>query len=795
MKNGKLRRQEDPATCLFANYRNTPHTALTGRFLPYAIAMLAILLVFSSLEAELYAKTEETGLSGSNPADSNKVIGLVKDSQGRSLSGVRVTEFQTDKEYTTDDGGKFVSAFGPSDKWRFFFAVDRQRQLVGVGRLPAEESHVEITLVSARIVSGTVVDPGGRPVAGVYIVPSPVTNFHVLTDKGGKFDVGWNPEWAAGRQDLCLIALCSELNLAALIDIMPNTKTAEIRLEPGLVLTGTVEDVYGDPVGGARVGLSLTDKGGIPVKDVNTNDRGCYEFKGLPQRQEYSISASARGYNAGRVSTGLIQNEIDVAEVQPIVMKPMNMSVSGIVMDVDGKAVVDAEVKMQGTCEHGEDQPRNRKVRTDTQGKFTLEDICSGSLDLYVNAEGGLAASALHVQAGDQAVKIVAFGPSDGGIPFQEPPFTADPQKEGLMYRWLRHSWRLVDGKGEQILEPSDQKPKGVRLPAFKSRDAIFAKWYSPRVTNGYLWVGLDRTHEHGQYDRLFIDTNADGHLFDEVAVSAYRIEQYRAYFGPVEVVLDGYASPTPYHLSFCFYSSLNRLNATSGGFYEGYVTVGEAKKRCRIFDKNADGTFDGRSLNPSECDLISFGDKDRRITRFVGRYIELDGALYAMENIHRGDHVNVNLTLAENVKLGKIRVPENITEFAAGGENGLFAVRPIKGVMKLPVGKYRINHWVMEREDEKGDKWTLRGHSFGESGIFEVSEKRETTLSVGEPLFTSLEQVSQKGVALSFINPKLNGLLGEDIDLTCGEDTPGIQLHIRDEDDSYDRTFTFEYG
>jgi hypothetical protein len=654
---------------------------------------------------------------------------------------------------------------------------------------------VEITLVSARIVSGTVVDPGGRPVAGVYIVPSPATCFHVLTDKEGKFDVGWKPEWAAGRQDLCLIALCSELNLAALVDIMPNTKTAEIKLERGLVLTGTVEDVYGDPVGGARVGLSLTDKGGIPVKDVNTNDRGRYEFKGLPQRQEYSILARARGFNAGGVTTGLIQDENDVAEVQQIVMKPMNMSVSGIVMDVDGKAVIDAEVKMQGTCENGDDQPHNRKVRTDTQGKFTLENICSGSLDLFVKAAGGLGASALGVQAGAQDVKIVAFPPSKESIPFQEPPFTADPQKEGLMYRWVRHSWRLVDGKSEQILEPSDQKPTGVKLPEFKNRDALFAKWHSPMVKNGYLWIGLDRTHEYGQYDLLFIDTNADGHLSDETAVSAYRTEQYRVYFGPVEVVLDDNDSPTPYHLSFAFYSSINSLNATSAGFYEGYVTVGEAKNRCRLFDKNADGTFDGRSLNLSKCDLISFGDEDSRITRFVGNYIELDGALYALENIHSGDHVKVNLTLAEDVKLGKIRLPENITEFAAGGENGLFTVRPIKGVANLPVGKYCINHWVIERKDEKGDKWTLRGHSFGESGIFEVTEKGEMTLAVGEPLLTSLEQVIQKDVVFSFTGPKLNGLLGEDIDLTCGEDTPRLQLRIRDEDDSYDRTFTFEYG
>jgi len=87
--------------------------------------------------SELDAKTQETVPSANAPVDSGEVTGLVKDPSGQVLSDVRVTEFQTDREYVTNADGKFVSAFGPSDTRRFFFAVHKQRKLVGVGQLPA----------------------------------------------------------------------------------------------------------------------------------------------------------------------------------------------------------------------------------------------------------------------------------------------------------------------------------------------------------------------------------------------------------------------------------------------------------------------------------------------------------------------------------------------------------------------------------------------------------------------------------------------------------------------------------
>jgi protocatechuate 3,4-dioxygenase beta subunit len=647
-----------------------------------------------------------------------------------------------------------------------------------------------------QIVAGMVKDQAGNPVAGAQVAALPMSNRYVLTDAEGRFEISWKREWEP-RRGLCLMARHVKLELAALVDITRQTRMINIELEPALALTGTVEDTNGISIPGAKVGLSLI-KGtwgcGTPVKSVITDDTGRYEFRALPQKQKFGIGTNPEGYGRTSITTGLINTKKTIAEVEPIVLKPTNMSVSGIVMDVNGHPVEAATVTIDAKT-----QP-DQKANTDAKGRFKLNNICDGSFTLDATKTHKLTGYIPNVKAGTKDVKIVVFKwPHKRTVP-EESPFEPDPQAGVLKYRWSDRGWRLLEGKDFQRIQITAGKPDGVMLGNLKNDNVLFGQWHSPVVKGGYRWIALDRTYKYGQYDRLIMDTNGDGHLDDEIFTMAYHstqpsIENYLTMFGPVEVFIHEDNESRICHLILGFYYNDKELCTGTVGWYEGYVTVGTQKHRCLLADKNSDGTFDTKSPKLNECDLIGFGEENVRITRFIGNYIELDGRLYRPEITRDGDHMNVNLMLAENVQFGEIRLPENIMEFAAAGENGLFAVRPIKGAAKLPVGKYCIDHWVIEHKDEKSNKWTLRGHSFGDSGIFDVSEGRQTILSVGEPIFTSLEQVSQKDAVYSFINPKVKGRLGEDIDLACNEDDLRLQLHIKSKDGSYDRTFTFKYG
>jgi len=355
-------------------------------------------------ECQIYWEEKKNNDSASTPetipADLDKVAGLVKGPDGQPLSGVRVTEFQTDKDYTTDDDGKFISAFGPSNERRFFFAVDKRRKLVGNGSLSPGEKRVEIKLVPAKVISGIVTDPGGKPVARAQVAPLPMTCYHVLTDEQGRFDVAWSPSWEPG-EGLCLMARHKALNLAALVDITKDTETMKIKLNPALVLTGTAEDPDGEPIPGAHISVSLIRNWGCgtPVKDAITNDKGRFKLHCLPQRQEYGIQAKAEGFWRNEITTGFINRTINQEEVGSIILKQPVLSVSGIVVHTSGKVVADIPVFL-----HGEGQP-DLASKTDAEGKFLFEKVCRGPIE--ISAKNDVLLGSVQTEGGAKNVKLV----------------------------------------------------------------------------------------------------------------------------------------------------------------------------------------------------------------------------------------------------------------------------------------------------------------------------------------------------------------------------------------------------
>ena len=144
---------------------------------------------------------------------------------------------------------------------------------------------------------------------------------------------------------------------------------------------------------------------------------------------------------------------------------------------------------------------------------------------------------------------------------------------------------------------------------------------------------------------------------------------------------------------------------ASSAGWYEGEVNFDGVKKRIQLIDGNVNGTFNDIAPDPYDSDRVQV-EGDKTGERFLGRMLEVDGKFYRIEVARDGAFVKVQK--AENVTLGQVRVPENISEFAAFGENGHFVRKPVNGEFTLPAGNYRMFHWTINRKDEKGAAWTL---------------------------------------------------------------------------------------
>ena len=128
---------------------------------------------------------------------------------------------------------------------------------------------------------------------------------------------------------------------------------------------------------------------------------------------------------------------------------------------------------------------------------------------------------------------------------------------------------------------------------------------------------------------------------------------------------------------------------------------------------------------------------------------------------------------------------------------------KPVKGGFTLPVGKYRIQQWTLDRKDDKGATWQLMGYNFNESARFEVAASKPVSLEVGEPMravMEAQEPVARPGsvdpgkqVAFSL---QFLGQYGETLQIMKGNERPrGPRLTLTSLDGTYRYTNTFEFG
>jgi len=372
-----------------------------------------------------------------------------------------------------------------------------------------------------------------------------------------------------------------------------------------------------------------------------------------------------------------------------------------------------------------------------------------------------------------------------------------DPE-QWLQYRSANEATQIVPDMGYQYLQASSSKPQSPKLPEFKSDKPFFLEWKTPMVAAGRIWMAFDKSNPKGQYDRLYLDANANGDLSDDPVYQPYRRESSVSYFGPVKVVFEAPDGPITYHLGVqlrTYSSDQTYCLLSPAGWYEGQITVGGAKKRCLLVDHNVNGTFNDKSRDYSQSDRIRIGEQSNATEAgAVGNYVELDNKLYKLDVARDG--ACVTLTEAKDVSYGTVQLADNLTTVIASGENGSFIRKPEKGIVKLPVGDYRVDSWSIVRKDAAGANWEMKGMlpPSGSGAALTVAQDKEANLSVGEPIYSTV-QATKSGSVYSF-EQKLEGRQGERVVLTRnGSQPPPPKLHIKNRDGSYDRSINSEYG
>ena len=101
---------------------------------------------------------------------------------------------------------------------------------------------------------------------------------------------------------------------------------------------------------------------------------------------------------------------------------------------------------------------------------------------------------------------------------------------------------------------------------------------------------------------------------------------------------------------------------------------------------------------------------------------------------------------------------------------------------------------WKIERKDEDGNIWKLKGSELGSKGIFEIVDGTKVKLSVGEPVVSTL--TAGKDNSTYYLRHSLGGRLSETVEITKNGSRPEApKLQVSNADDSYLETLNFEYG
>jgi hypothetical protein len=367
---------------------------------------------------------------------------------------------------------------------------------------------------------------------------------------------------------------------------------------------------------------------------------------------------------------------------------------------------------------------------------------------------------------------------------------SAHAQKE----QWLEYH-TTSEGRGYRYLDLTTNPPANVALPGKLNARPYFARWNSPLDgKDGSRWICFDRTRKSGPYDLVYFDSTGNGRLDDKALVKATRVEEYYSYFGPLKVVFKGEDGPIAYHLLFQFMkfeSDDTRLLIRSAGYYGGTIEVAGKKRHLELIDRNVNGAFNDGASDSVEGDSVKVeGDKNGE--HLLGKLLEVDNQFFRIEAARDGAFVKIQP--ADDVVLGKVRVPESISEFVAYGENGEFTRHPVKGELTLPAGSYRLMRWAIERKDAKGASWRLTAYGSDDSGKFKVGEAQPCALQVGEPIQMELkatELTNQVAFNLGF-----QAHYKEDIQFTKGEDRPpGPKMVLASLDGAYRSTNSFEFG
>ena len=267
-------------------------------------------------------------------------------------------------------------------------------------------------------ITGTVRDPGGAPAGGAEVLINVNAVFgatglrEVRTDTNGRYEISWQ---RAARQrsglgannSFYLMARSADRNLAVIRDIDENTTNLDLTLQPSVTISAKVADATGQPVTNVHGYASLKLGNRIYLEEEATpfqssDARGQIEFVGMPQAESYSLQVFATGYGSMNQEMQMPDPHTNHLEFPTVVLPLLNQKLGGKFLDAGGQPVAGVIVQAVAFTNQylpSSDKPDTWDVKpvfgrfqgstqTDSQGRFFLDPVCEGPIQLNCNFQG-----------------------------------------------------------------------------------------------------------------------------------------------------------------------------------------------------------------------------------------------------------------------------------------------------------------------------------------------------------------------------------------------------------------------